>query len=385
MKQQLRARVAEAKDAALAVMRHNIRGPFAGLPRTAGWGYPEAYTRDMMIAALGTLATGDAMLIRALRQVLESLAKYQTPHGHIPSLAHNAHDLGASDTTPLFLMGVALYRQFTGEADFLTDAVEKGLIWMEYQSPGDEVIVAQMPTSDWRDEQWVLGFGLYVNAITFAYLRLHGQHERADSLRDTMNFIHLSGELPEGLVLPSKPHYALWAYKGLRSDRFDLLGNSLAIISGLAFQDRAQAIVQWVEDECAQMRTRGELAVALPPNFFPYIQRDDVDWMPRYENFNRPGEYHNGGVWPFICGFYIVALLAAGFPELAEEKLAALTDLVHLAKDPSLAFGFNEWVRAQDGSVQGQDWQTWSAAMYLYAAACVEQGRVLFFEDVPRA
>lgn len=46
-------------------------------------------------------------------------------------------------------------------------------------------------------------------------------------------------------------------------------------------------------------------------------------------------------------------------------------------------FGFNEWLRAQDGLPCGQDWQTWSAAMYLYAAACVEQGRALFFDDIP--
>ena len=28
-------------------------GPIEGLPRTAGWGYPEPYTRDLMISALG--------------------------------------------------------------------------------------------------------------------------------------------------------------------------------------------------------------------------------------------------------------------------------------------------------------------------------------------
>ena len=40
----------EAKEAALEVLRHNAHGPCQGLPRTAGWGYPEPYTRDMMIA-----------------------------------------------------------------------------------------------------------------------------------------------------------------------------------------------------------------------------------------------------------------------------------------------------------------------------------------------
>ena len=141
-------------------------------------------------------------------------------------------------------------------------------------------------------------------------------------------------------------------------------------------------MVQWIEDECAALRERGELAGELPPNLFPYIRPTDPDWLPRYATFNQPGEYHNGGVWPFICGFYVVAVLAAGFPRLAENKLAALTDLVHPTHDHTLAFGFNEWIRAQDGTAQGNDWQTWSAAMYLYAAICVEQKRDLFFDEL---
>jgi len=61
---------------------------------------------------------------------------------------------------------------------------------------------------------------------------------------------------------------------------------------------------------------------------------------------------------------------------LAEKKLEAFTDLVLPAHDHEVAFGFNEWIRAQDGTAQGNDWQTWSAAMYLYAATCVEQKRI---------
>ncbi len=114
------------------------------------------------------------------------LAENQTPHGHIPSLVHDPQDLGASDTTPLFLMAVGLFRQATGDADFLHEAVDKALTWMLYQSPADHVIVAHLPTSDWRDEQWVLGYGLFVNAVYYAALRLLDQHDLAARLRDMM-------------------------------------------------------------------------------------------------------------------------------------------------------------------------------------------------------
>ena len=37
---------------------------------------------------------------------------------------------------------------------------------------------------------------------------------------------------------------------------------------------------------------------------------------------------------------------------------------------------------ALDGTPRGQDWQTWSAAMYLYAATSVERCETPFFKEV---
>lgn len=382
-------RVEHAKAAAIEVLLHNAKGPHKHLPRTAGWGYPEPYTRDLMIATLGVVASGNEQLIVVWRRVFEALAQVQTSHGHIPSLAHHSMDRGASDTTPLFLLALAVYRRAIGEPDFLEEAARKALTWMDYQSPSDRVIVYQLPTSDWRDEQWVLGFGLFVNTVVYGYLRLMGFHERAAVLREAMSRFVIPEEpkprhTPEGLAVPHKAYYALWSYKIYQSDRFDLLGNSLAILTGLPSPTRSDAIIAWVEHQCRILRENGELAGHLPPNFFPYIRPGDSDWRSRYARFNNPGEYHNGGIWPFVCGFYVPALVAAGHPRLAEEKLAALTALVEPAREQPVAFGFNEWFRAQDGTPQGQDWQTWSAAMYLYAAACVEKGKPLFFEELQR-
>ncbi len=377
--------IERAKAAAVEVLLHNLHGSYHGLPRTAGWGYPEPYTRDLMIATLGVLVAGNDRLIKAWRRTLEVLATNQSPLGHIPSLVHDREDRGASDTTPLFLLAVALCRIHAGESDFLNEAVDKALTWMAYRSPSDRVLVAQLPTSDWRDEQWVLGYGLYVNTVLYAALRLLGCHDRADVLREMMERFTVKSErqqrhVHEGLVLPCKPYYAMWSYKVYRSERFDLLGNSLAILSGIASPTRAGHLVTWIEAECAALRRNGLLAVDLPPNFFPYVRPEDPDWMPRYAKYNQPGEYHNGGVWPFICGFYIASLVAAGRYRLAERTLLALTELIRARRAAEVEFGFNEWHRAQDGTPRGEDWQTWSAAMYLYAAHCVQTQTTPFFD-----
>ena len=195
---QSRISIEQAKEAALNILLHNAQGPFQGLPRTAGWGYPEPYTRDLMISALGFLATGNEKLADALERTLVALANNQSLHGHIPSLAHDPANRGSSDSTPLFLFGLALYRL--------------------YQSPDDRVMVSQLPTSDWRDEQYVMGYGLYVNMIVYAYLRLYGEHDSAEQLRGLMSRLEVSCEEKisyeqEALVEPSAPYYALYSYK----------------------------------------------------------------------------------------------------------------------------------------------------------------------------
>jgi len=84
--------IEEAKKAALEVLLHNAQGPYHGLPRTAGWGYPEPYTRDLMFSILGIAVSENQTLLESIRRVLETLAKNQTARGHIPSLVHDKDD-----------------------------------------------------------------------------------------------------------------------------------------------------------------------------------------------------------------------------------------------------------------------------------------------------
>jgi Alkaline and neutral invertase len=383
------AEVEAAKQVALEVLINNARDGRGGLPRTAAWGYPEPYTRDLMIVALGALVTENAELRDSLRRTLEALAETQSEHGCIASLCDVPEDLGASDTTPLFLIALSLYRKVARKPRFLAQAEQNAQRWMRYQSPGDNVIVAQQPTSDWRDEQWVEGYGLFVNTLTYAALKLHKEDARASKLKLLMSQLDVREQKSQRhvhrrLSQPDKPYLSLWAYKVHTDEHFDLLGNSLAILTGLVTPARSKQIIGWVEKECAVLRKKRLLAVDLPPCFFPYTQPGDPDWHPRYARYNKPGDYHNGGIWPFVCGFYVAALVAAGQQRLAEQKLLALTELVRPARKAKVSFGFNEWIKAQDGQVRGQDWQSWSAAMYLYAAECVSRGKTPFFDELRR-
>jgi hypothetical protein len=376
--------IGRACRAAKKVLLNNNVGPCDGLPRTAAWGYPEPYTRDMMIVALATTLTRDRDLMRGTRLTLEALAENQSRLGHIPSYAQDGDNRGASDTTPLFLVGLAAYRRASGRPRFLDAAAQKSLTWLAYQSPDDKVVLDQQPTTDWRDEQWVPGFPLFLNTWLYALLTLYGQHERAGMLYGILNSSTMESFGPEhhqGLVLPDEPFYALWTFKSYGSRRFDLIGNSLAILTGVAPPDRARAILEYAEQNIDLMRQTGQLVVESPPCLFPFIGPYDREWQPRYETFCQPGCYHNGGVWPFTVGFYIAALVAVGWMDRARERLKHLTRLVKPARDHNVTFGFNEWFNARNGLPSGNDWQSWSASMYLYATACVASGTTPLFDE----
>ena len=379
--------IESAKKAAIEVLLHNSHGTVANLPRTAGWGYPEPYTRDLLISILGIGVSGNTYLLQSIKNVMVTLVENQAENGQIPSLVSDKNNKGSSDTTPLFLIAAGILRTLLDDPHFLKDAVDKALVWMAYQCPTNHYLIAQQPTSDWRDEQWVLGYGLFVNALTYSGLKFLGKEKDAKNLGDAIRQLTYASDgshsCPhEGLAISDKPYFALWSYKVYSSDRFDLLGNSIAILSGLASSKKALEMVKWIEDECESMDRTNDLVVDVTPNFFPFIEPEDADWLPRYYDFNMPGDYHNGGIWPFISGFYIAALVAAEEFELAEKKLLALTKLIKKGMNKDLEFCFNEWYKSQTGAPMGQDWQTWSASNYLYAATCVQERRTPFFDRI---
>jgi hypothetical protein len=65
-----------------------------------------------------------------------------------------------------------------------------------------------------------------------------------------------------------------------------------------------------------------------------------------------------------------------------EAEAGCVTELAKPWHENEAEWGFNEWITAQTGQPSGRDWQTWSAAMYLYAAECVQQQGTPFFDEI---
>lgn len=87
-------------------------------------------------------------------------------------------------------------------------------------------------------------------------------------------------------------------------------------------------------------------------------------------NQNRPHQYHNGGIWPFVGGFWTMALVRLGLTDLARSELAKLAQ-VNALDD----WRFTEWFHGRTLKPMGMAGQSWNAAAFLLARRAVERGR----------
>jgi len=76
----------------------------------------------------------------------------------------------------------------------------------------------------------------------------------------------------------------------------------------------------------------------------------------------------NGGIWPFIGGIYVVALVKMGQHKQAKEELELL------AQANLRGQLFPEWIDPVTKKTYGK-FQAWSAGAYIWAYNCVKFGK----------
>ena len=377
-------------------------------------GYPQVWARDSMITALGALLTGEEQLAAAARASLETLARTQTDLGMIHlNLDTRTNEVttenaGAVDANLWFILGHYAYFRATGDAAFLArnwEALERAGLWLRYQDMNADGLLEVPEAGDWADLYSVRYNVLYDNVLYAAALKALGQlapaaTERtpepdyaalAADVRYRLNLLmwldrpwdgHAFGEQLEELkalrlewfllyqntaTLTEVPYYLPWVGFREFGHTFDGLGNSLAIILGIADETRARTIL-------THAHASGADAPFPLKAFSPSIYPGDRDWRDyfRSRNLNLPDQYHNGGIWPFIGGFYIAALIRAGYGERAEAQLELLAAANQAGKHGE--WEFNEWLHGVSGRPMGHPRQAWSAAMFIYAVHAVRSG-----------
>ncbi len=397
--------------------------------------YQQVWARDTMIGGLGLLLCQDAEGAAILRRSFDTLRTYQSPLGNIPhnvglanlddpalithggrleathdqdgvAIVDTAHS-GCIDNCLWYIVGHYYHYAASGDRNFVQRAwssLERALLWLQYQDSNECGLLEAHEAMDWADLFANRYNGLYANVLYYAAWRAMGHlaaaldhdpahfFEHADDVRRKINVVLWIGpeapkdwerikyERKEWLYtlkrieteLVERPFYLPYVAFRDYADRFDTLGNLLAIVFGVADQQQADKMLDYIHG-CGLNEPFPVQAV------YPVINPGDKDWREYYRvrNINQPHHYHNGGAWPFIGGFYIAALVQAGRMREAEQQLAKLTTMNQLGRQGE--WEFNEWFHGRAGRPLGFARQSWSAAMYLFACDAVERGSVKVF------
>ncbi|GHF53593.1 glycogen debranching enzyme [Deinococcus metalli] len=400
--------------------------------------YKQVWARDSMVCTLGLLLCADPIGSQIARQSVRTLAAYQSRLGNIP---HNVGFSGVPDPA-LIAHGGALHGAGAdGEVEVVVDTAHAGCIdnslwfilgnyaiwradgdvarlrgvwphvlraytWLEYQDSNGCGLLEVHEAMDWADLFANRYNSLWPNVLWYAVHRALADLRaalgedaapdlaRAEDIRFKINtLLWVGAEVTKDLdwvaahrkewlypisltttVLQERPYFLPYmAFRGY-ADRFDTFGNLLAIVFGVASPVQTAKILDYIES--AGVNQPWPVRAIHPP-----VQPGDSDWREYYRlrNLNLPDQYHNGGVWPMIGGFYVAALVAAGRHDEARRQLGRLAELNHLSRTPGRDWDFTEWAHGVSGRPSGFAGQSWSAAMYVYAHEAVGRGDVPFF------
>lgn len=354
-------------------------------------GYDAVWARDSMITAIGASLVDKKFKTPFIRS-LNTLKEWQTEKGQIPNCVGSYNIDRKSDKTYntidsslWYIIGHYIFAEAYNDRDIIErhkKSIARALIWLKYQDPNEDVLLSQLPTMDWQDAfPHKYGHVINTQALYYGTLKMVGDEKRAEHLKKVVN-----GKIEKYLALYNKKlgYYLPWNWKNHDGDReqeewFDSLGNILAILTGLADKTIANNILQHIEKEDINMPYACKA-------IWPPIHKGDKEWHSYFSKCDARTPYHylNGGVWPFIGGFYVASLIKMKKYTKAKEELNDLAKAnMESIKIRNLKeeYEFNEWLDGKSGKPKGEPFQAWSAGTYIYAYECLKQKKAIFFDD----
>jgi glycogen debranching enzyme len=395
-------RTAKLSDAALLelchvrsieLLRRNLSagGILAATPgeQARRRGYTAIFGRDAAVCAVGMALSGDPSLERGAALALHTLARHQAPNGQIAKFVELRKQeadfwyLGCIDSTLWWLVGLALLdarRCPAGLKRRHATRIERAVQWLLAQEHQRFFLLQQNEASDWADIMPRSGFVLYTNALWYLIKRLYRLPRAAETRANFNGLFHpFSAGIAEYRRARLLNHYAQRSARNrdlylsfvnfsFFGEEGDVFGNTLAVLFGLADAKASSRTL----DALLRRKVNDPYPVRAVTN--PIKQTDSLwrSYMARHRQ-NLVWQYHNGGVWPMVGGFWIAALVAAGRLEQAQR------DLVKLARACALRnWSFTEWLQGKTLAPRGMPGQSWNAAAFLMAHHAVATGRTAF-------
>jgi glycogen debranching enzyme len=338
--------------------------------------YLSIFGRDASMSAIGVSISKKRDLISSARRSLETLAKYQADNGQIPFYVKpeekevDFYYLGCIDATLWWLIAIKLFDKNTSYnlEKKLKININKAINWLKCQEHPNFYLLQQNEASDWADLMPRSGFVLYSNALWYWTKKLYNL-SNTQNTKDYFNYIFANKKIPQKITKQNPRLTKFLEYKNNKNKFYpsfvnysfsgqevDVFGNILACLSGLADNKTSKEITNYFVKQKANKSY--PIKSVLKP-----IKKKDILWRKymKHYNLNKPYQYHNGGIWPFIGGWWVVLLSNIDKP-LARKELEKLAEL-----NQKNHWQFNEWFHAKNNKAMGVDHQSWNAAMYIMA------------------
>lgn len=343
--------------------------------------YKRVWARDGVICGLAALASGDEDLIATFKKTLETLANNQHHNGTIPSNVMTNGDVievsygglaGRVDTVTWFIIGICQYAFYKKDIAFVKkydSNIQKCLQLLEAWEFNNKHLLYVPLSGNWADEYITDGYVLYDQLLRIWALKSYNHFTKSDLIVSKIEKISEQIEINftpnsvgekyhekaynEATIQEFMPcSFSPAGYK----TPFDAFANSLALILNIGNPDFQNNILEHA------IKLSNGRPLQLIPAFWPPIQEQDLDWNLlknncKYEFRNYPNEFHNGGSWSMVNGFFGLALLSKEKNSDAAKILNAINEANSIEN-----FSFYENFNSETKAPNGVPFCAWSGA-----------------------
>ncbi|MEN3322728.1 HAD-IIB family hydrolase [Mariniflexile soesokkakense] len=398
------ALIKEGYEKAIEALRKNIT-PLGfsacsikdNIPNGTDENYHSVWARDGAITVIGSLPLiHDEEIHKCQRQTLLTLFEHISRNGQIPSnvrIKDNVPDYSgvggicSIDSGIWVVIAFYEYVNVTKDMEFLRDHIadiKETMRWLGAHDSNNDALLEIPEAGDWTD-LFGRSYNILYDEILWyranvcfgRMLEMLGDYEQAgenirwsqvikkeiiqnfwpstqQKLFSGVSFAERQFTLGDTsyLIAQTTPFDFSW--------RCDTLGNILAFLHGAVDSEKAHQTFRFM----LGVGVNDPFPVA---NVYPVVSPGDPDWRPYYtvNLLNLPNHYHNGGIWPFVGGFWVKFINKLGFKDVATVELHKLALLNKEGVNEE--WEFTEWAHGTTGKPMGKAYQAWSAAQYISA------------------
>ena len=347
--------------------------------------YCRVWTRDSVVCGLAALLTDDVKLIETFKNSLVTIWNNQHSTGFLPSNvdANNkvsyGGNAGRADAPAWAVIGLCMYSIHTKDKTLLTayePQVKLALQLMDAWEFNGKNLMYVPQSGDWADEYIQHGYVLFDQLLRLWALQLAAKvyennifAEKAEKVKTTIennffyrkddgnwyaaNMIHQKEDVPKGFWWMGFNPAQIYP-------QFDLQANALAILLKIGTEEQQKSTLDFIQNLLEERNT-------MLPSFWPAVEYKDREMDELKNNFayrfrNKPGEFHNAGLWPVWNGLMCAALKFSGKEKLQQNLTDKMIETV--SKND---FEMNECYNANTNTACGVHECAWSAAGIIFS------------------